>query len=216
MLVGERIVAVRRFLKLSQKDFAKALNVTQATISRTETNVHSPDLSFINSISQIYNVSLDWLCNGEGDMFTPSISSIPSIQSITNIELVADIAAGLPAFSYEYQPEDRQLIGVPTELLTRPGPYFAFRIDGHSMEPLLLTGDIAIISRDWKGIKLNNVIAAFCNSDGITLKKLVLKGRSRQGFLFPINPAFDPIPYDGDTKDLRMIGVLILTIRLFN
>lgn len=105
-------------------------------------------------------------------------------------------------------------IDVPLGMLNFPPPYYVFRVSGHSMEPYVMDGDTVVISRDWRGMKLRDKIIAFRTPDGITLKKYVLDGK--RAWLWPLNRDFTPIPYYRDTADLRMLGILDISIRFFN
>lgn len=63
---GERIRELRKSMGLTLEEFAKPLGVTRATMSRIETgsiNVSSMMRAFI---CEKYNVSEEWLKNGEG------------------------------------------------------------------------------------------------------------------------------------------------------
>ncbi|MDP2173544.1 MAG: S24/S26 family peptidase [Candidatus Cloacimonadaceae bacterium] len=87
---------------------------------------------------------------------------------------------------------------------------------GSSMEPQILSGDLVICSRDWRGIQINNRIMAFRTPDGITLKQLVLVPKQKTAWLMPLNHEFTPIPYTKDSSDLTMIGILDTLIRKYN
>ncbi len=66
---GKRLKDLRKALKISQGDIAKALNVSPVTISRYETEVMSPSLDIIQRIISVYNINANWLITGEGSMF---------------------------------------------------------------------------------------------------------------------------------------------------
>jgi SOS-response transcriptional repressor LexA len=211
--MGENVsnlLSIRKAMGLTQIEMCKKLSITQALYSKYETGslVISDDVKA--KLFQL-GVNINWLLTGVGEMFQSPALPAPEVVSI---ELVGDIAAGAP-FPL-VQSDHKRFLSVPIGLLSRPGPYYAFQISGASMEPLLLDGDLAIISTQWSGLKLNNRIFAFRTADGITLKKLVLNPRSKSGFLFPINQVFDPLPYDKSTPDLTMIGILILSLRYYN
>ena len=220
MTVKERLAELIFVLKLKQYQFAKSLGVSPAIVSDwLKQDYKSPSVESLIKISQVHHVNLQWLLTGTGTMFIveqdadPAEPSHHPVRSIP-IEIVADIAAGYPTPAYEY--EDRQVIHVPVAMLTRSGPYFGFKIAGESMQPLLLPDDLVIISRNWKGVKLNNCICAFRTGDGITIKRLVLLPRSKQGLLYPLNPLFNPLMYNPQDTDIELLGILILSFRHYN
>jgi transcriptional regulator with XRE-family HTH domain len=49
---------------LSQKDFAKSLDVSQSVIADIEWESQEPSKNILIAIAQKYNVSLDWLLFG--------------------------------------------------------------------------------------------------------------------------------------------------------
>jgi len=67
--LGERIRQIRG--KMTQIDFANLINCPQAYISRYENGVVKPSIDFVYSLVCVFNISLDWLMTGEGEMFTP-------------------------------------------------------------------------------------------------------------------------------------------------
>lgn len=83
----ERIRFLRKdTLKISQTEFAEKLGVTRTVIKNLELNVLArPDqkLSLLKLMCKEFNVSEDWLLNGEGEMFLP-ISRKTQIEKLTN------------------------------------------------------------------------------------------------------------------------------------
>lgn len=69
--IGERIVALRKMLKLTQNDVATDIGIRQATVSRIEGDVMPPTDTSVKLICLKYRVSEEWLRTGEGEMFAP-------------------------------------------------------------------------------------------------------------------------------------------------
>ncbi|RLP07127.1 helix-turn-helix domain-containing protein [Propionibacterium australiense] len=69
MTPGEKIQRLRRQQGLSQEALAERITVTRQTISKWELNQSSPDLFFIAQLSDIFNVSSDYLI--KDDMVEP-------------------------------------------------------------------------------------------------------------------------------------------------
>ncbi|MCM1539328.1 MAG: helix-turn-helix domain-containing protein [bacterium] len=67
MNIGERIKQIRKEAKLTQKDFAEALGITQANISAIEKNVSNPSLTLVKLICSVYSVNEKWLVEGIGE-----------------------------------------------------------------------------------------------------------------------------------------------------
>ncbi len=61
--IGDRIKLLRQQkLNLSQKEFANLLEIPQSTVSAYENNRNIPTTEIMIKISQLSNISLDWLC----------------------------------------------------------------------------------------------------------------------------------------------------------
>ena len=66
-----RIKELRHALKLSQSEFAEALNLKRNSITLIETGKRSPSDRTIADICREFKVNEEWLRNGTGDMFEP-------------------------------------------------------------------------------------------------------------------------------------------------
>lgn len=68
-LIGKRVSVLRKTLKLTQTEFAKALSIGQQALSMIENGQRDLSEKNIKLICFSYKVSYDWLVNGIGDMF---------------------------------------------------------------------------------------------------------------------------------------------------
>lgn len=69
----DRIKAIRKSLKLSQRKFGEKLGVSRDVISNMEYGRVQPKEHFLNHICELYRVNPYWLKNGEGEMFNHDI-----------------------------------------------------------------------------------------------------------------------------------------------
>lgn len=70
MSIGDRIIQVRKELKITQSEFAEKIGVARNTITSYETNIRTPMENTIKLICREYKVDYMWLTTGEGEMFT--------------------------------------------------------------------------------------------------------------------------------------------------
>lgn len=61
-VIGDRIKEVRENLGLTQGEFAKLLFIHRTTLLMYEKSTRLPNIITLTKISQICDVSLDWLC----------------------------------------------------------------------------------------------------------------------------------------------------------
>jgi DNA-binding XRE family transcriptional regulator len=69
--IGERVKQVRReIVKLRQFEMAKVLCLTQASLSAIEKQKVLPSCFFLYSLCTAYNINLNWLLTGKGELQT--------------------------------------------------------------------------------------------------------------------------------------------------
>lgn len=91
MSLGERLLHLRKKAGLSQEDVAEKLNVSRQTVSKWETNQTVPELIKAKLLSQLYNVSYDYL-----------ISESHIGGDVTSIEMIVDEIDWTSAWSKKY------------------------------------------------------------------------------------------------------------------
>ena len=69
-MLANRITLLRRTLGLSQLQLAQKLSISPSALGMYEQSRRTPSLDLLISMSQIFNVSLDYLITGSE--FTPS------------------------------------------------------------------------------------------------------------------------------------------------
>ena len=65
MNLGENIYRLRTEKNMSQGDLADALEVSRQSVSKWENNSAVPELDKLKKMSQLFDVTLDELVNGE-------------------------------------------------------------------------------------------------------------------------------------------------------
>lgn len=91
MSLGEKLLYLRKKEGLSQEDVAEKLGVSRQTVSKWETDQTVPELIKAKLLSQLYNVSYDYLISGS------HISG-----DVTGIEMIVDEIDWTGAWSKKY------------------------------------------------------------------------------------------------------------------
>jgi transcriptional regulator with XRE-family HTH domain len=66
--VGNRIKAIRNFLRYRQKEFAGKLGIANSSLSEIESGQTRPGFDFLVSISRVFNANLYYILFGTGEM----------------------------------------------------------------------------------------------------------------------------------------------------
>lgn len=91
MSLGEKLLYLRKNAGLSQEDVSEKLSVSRQTVSKWETDQTVPELIKAKLLSQLYNVSYDYLISGS-----------PVGGDVTSIEMIVDEIDWTSAWSKKY------------------------------------------------------------------------------------------------------------------
>ena len=194
-----RYKELRKKRGLTQLEASKLLNVDQSTISKWEQDKAIPDIYTLNKISELYNVSIDFLLgketplkNNRKGVKIPVLGSIPAGIALEAIEDILD---------YEEISEEQ----------ARTGEFFALKVKGESMEPTIRNGDI-IIFRKQEDADSGKICVVMINGNDATLKEI--KKEPNGLWVLPHNPnsAFKPTFYsieDVEKIPVRILGVAV-------
>jgi transcriptional regulator with XRE-family HTH domain len=69
MTANERLAMARRALKLTQREFAEKISVATGFIASMEIGDRKVNPRIMKLVSSTFNVNLQWLETGEGEMF---------------------------------------------------------------------------------------------------------------------------------------------------
>lgn len=75
-ILHERLIKLRKYLHITQQEFADRLNVSRSTVATYEIGKSNPSDAAISLICREFNVNEDWLRDGIGEMFLPTNRNI--------------------------------------------------------------------------------------------------------------------------------------------
>lgn len=78
--MNKRITALRKALKMNKSEFARELGMTEGAIRSWESNKGVMKESSILLIIRTFNVNPEWLRDGKGEMFKPTL--IPEAEQL--------------------------------------------------------------------------------------------------------------------------------------
>lgn len=140
-----------------QKDIAKVINKTVQAYSLYELGKREPDNDTLLSLSKFYEVSIDYIMNNTAGIRTKGVK----------IPVLGRIVAGVPLEAIENIEGYEEI----TPALASKGEYFALKVNGRSMEPMLYENDIVIV-RKQEDVECGETAIVLVNGHDATIKKV--------------------------------------------
>lgn len=115
---------------------------------------------------------------------------------------------GLVKAGYDYLAQENWIGTVDIDKkLAESGEFFALKVKGDSMQPILYEDDIVIIKKQ-EDFETGDIVVALINGDEATIKKGKKSGDSI--LLQPLNPSYEPLIFS--KKEIKTIPVKIIGI----
>lgn len=199
----------RKELGLTMKEVAKAVGVSEPTVSRWESgNIANMGRDKINALSKILQLSPAEIMGiddkAEKQQF-PQL--IPVEYNPTHkIPVLGRISAGLPLYAEEHIEEY-----IYTEL-NGGNDYFGLRVVGDSMNAArICEGDIIIV-RQQEQVEDGEIAVVMVGNEDATVKRFHREGRNV--FLSPqsYNPTHKVQVYDMKETNIRIIGKVVQVV----
>ena len=123
---------------------------------------------------------------------------------VTSIPILGTVKAG-----YDYLAQENWIgtIDVETSLVGNGEDYFALKVHGNSMSPVLIEDDIVIIKKQ-NDFENGDIVVAIINGDEATIKKG--KKSDNSILLQPLNSAYEPLIFT--KEEMKTIPVTIIGI----
>jgi len=67
--IGQRLQNIRKAIDINQKDFALEMEISGASLSEIEAGGSKPRIEIYYNLTRKYNVNIDYLLHGRGEMF---------------------------------------------------------------------------------------------------------------------------------------------------
>ncbi len=179
----------RKNAKMSQKELAEQLNVSQSTIAMWESGKNTPAYNSLIELTAIFNVSLDSLVGNSSDMIIKSIPvfndgcTLSQLKELQNVLCYENIL--IPALDYNN--------------------YFGLIIQSESMAPRIMRGDL-VIAKECQDFRSGDIYITCINRTNITVKKVI---KNDYGIiLISLNNIFEPTFYS--TEDINKLQFSII------
>ena len=188
-----RLKELRKSRGLTQTEVAKQIGISQNSYSYWENGKVKIDNNSLKRLADLFNVTVDYIL----DRNTENLNNNKGKW----INVYGKIAAGIPIEAIEEIIDQEE---ISADMATH-GEYIALKVQGSSMEPRIVNGDVVII-RLQETIENGEIAAVFVNGNDVTLKQV--KKEDDGLWLLPLNPAFQPLFYS--KKECAELPVRIL------
>lgn len=145
--IAERLKTLRLMLHLNQKEMAETMGFSQSYLCGIENGLKTPNADFFLALSVKFGLSISWLINGFGPMF--------SAGSGKNMKYLIREKSPLYLFS--------EALGDIASRIEN-GKMFFFEVESDNMEPTFLKGDKAVIDSENKELQNNGTYLFDINS----------------------------------------------------
>jgi len=109
--LGDRIKEVRQANNLTQQAFAISLNTSAGYISEIEAGKKIPGSEFLISLKRVYQIDIDWLLTGEGEMKRGEKGERPQVAAeATSVYNIGDAETKEIIGLLKEFPQDKKLV----------------------------------------------------------------------------------------------------------
>lgn len=162
---GKKIKALREKHNLTQQQLAEKLNINQQNLARYELDQRTIKVDFLLKLCKLFNVELNY--------FVPNnVIPIELEKNVAKIPVLGYIPAGKPIEAIEdvlFYEE------IPKDWLKGNNKYFGLKIQGNSMSPKYLDGDI-VIFKQTSICNNGDDCAVMVDGENATFKKILITG----------------------------------------
>jgi len=219
MFLGEIIKKYRKENNLSLRAFASKCGLSYTYISMLEKNIDyrtgkpiAPTLDSVKYISNAMNIPIDDLLKMLDDEQEFKLNEDILSNNLNVIPILGTVKAG-----YDWLAEENVVDYITLkESIPNIKEYYALRITGDSMLPLLSEGDIVIV-HDQDDVESGQTAVILINGDEATVKKVI---KTNEGIeLHAMNPYYPikkftydemnsvPVKIIGRVKEAKIKGI---------
>lgn len=187
----------RNILNLTQEQLAEALKVSPSTVGMWEQGQRVPKLEKLEEIADFFNINLDELRGIEAS----------SVMYSHRIPVYGKVAAGIPLEMVEDIIDYEE---IPAKW-GDPSDFFCLQIEGNSMEPRILSGDVVVVKKQTDA-DTGDVVIYSVNGEAASCKRL---RKMDDGLMFiPFNNEYFPKMYLWDEVESLPVQILGKVVEL--
>lgn len=192
----------------TQENISNLIGITRGAYANIENGKREPDIRTMNILASHFMVTIDYLLGREeAEKSTPTPKSGRASPGAVRIPVLGSVPAGIPIEAIEDILDWEE---IPVSMCSGDREYFALQVQGDSMWPDYLTGDVVII-RKTPCCESGEDCVVYVNGYDATLKQVKL-GEDGSLSIIPRNPNYPPKTYTAEeVRDLpvSIAGVVV-------
>ena len=193
MTFGNILKKLRQDNNMTQDELAKKIDTSRSNIANYENGKNMPSVDILEKLSKLFDCTTDYLL-GKSDSRNGDVP-------ISKIPILGTVKAG-----YDWLAEENIVDYITLkENIPNVNEYYALRITGDSMLPLLAEGDLVIV-HDQDDVESGQTAVILINGEEATVKKVV---KTNEGIeLHAMNPYYPVKKFT--FEDMQKIPVKII------
>ena len=200
MSIGARVKKRRNELGMTQVNLSEQLGMAQQSLQKIESGITKNPRN-IEKLAKALQCTPEYLRFGVGD--SDNVSPGPLVKS--RLPLISWVQAGAWSEIQEVSPLEAEHFMCPVNCSEKS---FVLKVQGISMEPKFLDGDLIFVDPEARPEHGSYVVARLDEENQATFKQLIIEGG--QKFLKALNPNWpDPLmPINGNCT---IVGKVVFT-----
>lgn len=200
---ANRLRSAMDIRNIKASELSEKSNIPKSAISQYLSGLYEAKQKSIFKLATVLDVSEAWLMGLDVPM-TKNIKIDKLGNPVIEIPILGTVKAG-----YDYLAQENWIGTVDIDKkLAESGEFFALKIKGDSMAPVLIEDDIVIIKKQ-DDFDSGDIVVAIVNGDEATIKK----GKKSESkiLLQPFNTNYDPLIFteeEMDTIPVRIVGIV--------
>lgn len=210
-MIGDKLLALLESKKIKPGTLARLIGVPKSTIySIIKRNNKNVDFSVIEKISETLDVPIEYFYDSQPKVpaapAAPELTAPPAsffTREVVRIPVLGRIPAGIPIEAIEDVIDFEE---IPAAKTSGGRIYFALQVEGDSMFPRFLPGDIVIV-RKTEICYSGDVCVVYVNGSDATLKEVRLDPEKRTLTIIPANTNYLPRTFSAEEIELLPVRI---------
>lgn len=191
----------------NRNDVCRDLDIPYTTFAEWYNGNIYPRIDKIQMLANYFDIKKSDLVEDKDKLYN-QLKNIGTMY-ISNTEMVKIPVLGVVKAGYDYLAQENWIgtIDVEKNIVNDGSEYFALKVVGDSMSPILIQDDIVVIKKQ-NDFENGDIVVAIVNGNEATIKKG--KKTDSSITLQPLNTAYDPLVFTYD--EVKSIPVTIVGI----